>query len=135
MVFDYWENAISHFTIAVYTIAIRLACSGGDLAPLVGHNAFLRWSAMKECAFKDPRDGETKFWSENHVSEDFDLALRFQVRIICSRSTARYVSNHLCVQLVFVTVYVHTLAGEGIPRKICLIYRTKLPRRGVPDSS
>ncbi|GMH39392.1 hypothetical protein BSKO_07290 [Bryopsis sp. KO-2023] len=77
---DYWENAISHFTVAVYNIAIRLACSGGDVAPLVGHNAFLRWSAMKECAFLDPYDKAVKMWSENHVSEDFDFSLRLQVK-------------------------------------------------------
>lgn len=65
--------------MAVYNIAIRTACSGGDLSPLVGHNAFLRWEAMEKCAFTDPRDGKLKFWSEEHVSEDFDLALRFQV--------------------------------------------------------
>ena len=31
----------------VYAVAIQVACSGGDPAPLVGHNVFLRWSAMK----------------------------------------------------------------------------------------
>ena len=44
---NYWENAISHFTTMVYAVAIQVACSGGDPAPLVGHNVFLRWSAMK----------------------------------------------------------------------------------------
>ena len=59
---------------------LQLSVSGGDIAPLVGHNAFLRWDALQHCAFSDPADGVRKFWSESHVSEDFDCALRFQVR-------------------------------------------------------
>ena len=34
---------ISHFTENIYDIGIALSVSGGDPAPLVGHNAFLRW--------------------------------------------------------------------------------------------
>lgn len=80
VVHDYWEDAIAHFTTSIYTIAIRLATSAGDVPPLVGHNAMLRWSAIKEVAFKDEMDnGKRKYWSENHVSEDFDMSLRFQV--------------------------------------------------------
>ena len=56
--------------------------SGGDIAPLVGHNAFLRWDALQKCAFIDPADGVRKFWSESHVSEDFDCALRFQASLL-----------------------------------------------------
>lgn len=56
-----------------------MAVSSGDPAPLVGHNAFLRWPAVKEVSWVDSKDGERKFWSEKHVSEDFDLALRLQV--------------------------------------------------------
>lgn len=56
-----------------------MAVSSGDPAPLVGHNAFLRWSAIREVSWVDRKDGERKFWSEAHVSEDFDLALRLQV--------------------------------------------------------
>ncbi|CAD7697829.1 unnamed protein product [Ostreobium quekettii] len=77
---NYWEDAISHFTSTIYNVAIRIATSGGDMAPLVGHNVFLSWSAMKECAYIDEADFQQKFWSENHVSEDFDMALRFQVK-------------------------------------------------------
>ena len=53
--------------------------AGGDVAPLVGHNAFLRWSAMKDCAFEDSSDGQLKYWSEAHVSEDFDMSVRMQI--------------------------------------------------------
>ena len=77
----------------------------GDCAPLVGHNAFLRWSAVKkvraragcqagllpqskprtraaaprsQVGYVDAhcRPGETKYWSEASVSEDFDLYIR-----------------------------------------------------------
>ena len=58
---------------------VQLSVSGGDVAPLMGHNAFLRWDALQNCSFVDPADGVRKFWSEAHVSEDFDCALRFQV--------------------------------------------------------
>jgi hypothetical protein len=76
------------------------ACANGEVAPFVGHNAyvlsascihnvhantfgimrsFLRWQAVQDAAFID-RDGKEKIWSESHVSEDFDMALRLQMR-------------------------------------------------------
>ena len=36
------QDMISHFTENIYDIGIALSVSGGDPAPLVGHNAFLR---------------------------------------------------------------------------------------------
>lgn len=40
----------------------------------------LRWSALQETSFyeDDEDSGYEKFWSESHVSEDFDMALRLQ---------------------------------------------------------
>lgn len=32
------------------------------VAPFVGHNAFLRWSALQECAHLDPDDGLPRVW-------------------------------------------------------------------------
>ena len=78
---DYFENAMAFFTKTIYN-AIMVSVSGGDVSPLVGHNAFLRWALMKECAFEDGA-GRTKYWSEAHVSEDFDIAIRFQVSHCC----------------------------------------------------
>lgn len=46
----------------------------------MGHNAFLRWKAVQDAAFVDPDDGVEKLWSESNVSEDFDMALRLQMR-------------------------------------------------------
>ena len=39
----------------------------------------LRWSAVQDAASYTDEDGYEKFWSESHVSEDFDMALRMQV--------------------------------------------------------
>ncbi|KAL3426466.1 hypothetical protein PVAG01_03257 [Phlyctema vagabunda] len=73
---SYFERGITFFTNLVYT-AIRYAVAAGDVSPFVGHNAIIRWSAIQETSFLD-EEGEEKFWSESHVSEDFDLALRMQ---------------------------------------------------------
>jgi hypothetical protein len=79
-----------------------MMCANGEVAPFVGHNAFLRWSALQDAAFVDgdvdfdadhedgarhgekgkgrarsrTRGGQIKIWSEDNVSEDFDMALR-----------------------------------------------------------
>ena len=42
--------------------------------------SFLRWRAVQDAAFEDPDDGLMKCWSESHVSEDFDQALRLQLK-------------------------------------------------------
>lgn len=74
---NFFEDGITFFTNLIYT-AIRFGVASGDVAPFVGHNAILRWSAIQEVAFKD-EEGVEKYWSEAHVSEDFDMALRLQV--------------------------------------------------------
>ncbi|KAL1887207.1 hypothetical protein Sste5346_010361 [Sporothrix stenoceras] len=82
---SFFEMGITFFTNLIYT-AIRYAVANGDVAPFVGHNAFLRWSALQEISYQDgeiePDCNSTtpyeKFWSESHVSEDFDIALRLQ---------------------------------------------------------
>ena len=72
----YFENGITHFTRRINK-CISLGCANGEVAPFVGHNAFLRWSAVQDAAFVDPADNnKRKQWSEANVSEDFDLALR-----------------------------------------------------------
>ncbi|KAG5931353.1 hypothetical protein E4U53_001809 [Claviceps sorghi] len=72
----YFENGITFFTNLIYS-AIRYTVSNGDVAPFVGHNAVLRWSAIQQVSYQD-EDGYDKFWSESHVSEDFDMSLRLQ---------------------------------------------------------
>ncbi|KAI9697389.1 MAG: hypothetical protein M1836_004667 [Candelina mexicana] len=72
----YFENGITFFTNLIYT-AIKYTVSNGDVAPFVGHNAILRWAAIQQVSYTD-EDGYEKFWSESHVSEDFDMSLRLQ---------------------------------------------------------
>lgn len=76
VVHTYFENGITFFTNLIYS-AIRYTVSNGDVAPFVGHNAILRWSAIQQVSYQD-EDGYDKFWSESHVSEDFDMSLRLQ---------------------------------------------------------
>ncbi|PVH85244.1 hypothetical protein DL98DRAFT_557893 [Cadophora sp. DSE1049] len=73
----FFENGITFFTNLIYT-AICFTVANGDVAPFVGHNAILRWSALQQVMYKD-EDGYENFWSESHVSEDFDMSLRLQV--------------------------------------------------------
>ncbi|KAK9374250.1 glycosyl transferase family group 2-domain-containing protein [Lipomyces chichibuensis] len=74
---NYWENMIAWFTRLIY-FAIQYATASGDAAAFVGHNAFLRWSALQEVAYEE--DGMTKYWSESHVSEDFELSLKLRCK-------------------------------------------------------
>lgn len=76
VVHHFFENGITFFTDLIYS-AIRYTVANGDVAPFVGHNAILRWSALQKVSYMDA-DGYEKFWSESHVSEDFDMSLRLQ---------------------------------------------------------
>lgn len=74
---DYFENGITFFTNLIYS-AVRFAVGSGETAPFVGHNAFLRWNAVQSVG-RHEEDGYIAYWSESHVSEDFDIALRLQI--------------------------------------------------------
>ncbi|OVF06208.1 hypothetical protein A9F13_21g00308 [Clavispora lusitaniae] len=73
---DYWEQMIAWFTELIYFSISYVSASGADTAAFVGHNAFLRWQAIQECAYVDEDDNRVKYWSESHVSEDFELSLK-----------------------------------------------------------
>ena len=75
----YFENDIAHFTRRINK-AFSMDVANGEVAPFVGHNAFLRRSALQDASFVDEADGTRKIWSESHVSEDFDMALRLQLK-------------------------------------------------------
>ena len=75
----FFENGMKFFTDTLQ-IGISLMVSNGDVAPFVGHNAFLRWAALQECAKVDPYDGQKRIWSESHVSEDFEVSLTVQAK-------------------------------------------------------
>ncbi|TFK24102.1 hypothetical protein FA15DRAFT_593031 [Coprinopsis marcescibilis] len=79
----YFENGIAYFTKRInkcISIGKSFTCANGEVAPFVGHNAFLRWKAIQDAAFLDPADGKMKIWSESNVSEDFDMALRLMLK-------------------------------------------------------
>ncbi|TFK37024.1 glycosyl transferase family group 2-domain-containing protein [Crucibulum laeve] len=75
----YFENGIAYFTRRINK-CISISCANGEVAPFMGHNAFLRWKAIQDAAFIDPADGKEKIWSESNVSEDFDMALRLLLK-------------------------------------------------------
>lgn len=77
---NFFENGITFFTNMIYTM-IKFAVAGGDVAPFVGHNAVLRWEAVQKIAYEVTEANGNKydkFWSEETVSEDFDMSLRLQ---------------------------------------------------------
>ncbi|KAF2198823.1 hypothetical protein GQ43DRAFT_450719 [Delitschia confertaspora ATCC 74209] len=74
---NFFERGVTFFTHLIYT-QIRYAVANGDVAPFVGHNAIIRWSAMQDIAYYCTDDKREKYWSECTVSEDFDMALRLQ---------------------------------------------------------
>ncbi|BFZ64139.1 hypothetical protein YB2330_005278 [Saitoella coloradoensis] len=74
---NFFEKGMTYFTDVIYR-AIQYSCAAGDVAPFVGHNAFLRWSAVQRAARYMHEDGTPRWWSESHVSEDFEMALKLQ---------------------------------------------------------
>lgn len=83
---NYFEKGIAFFT-KVVNFSISVCTSRGDIAPFMGHNAFLRWSALQSVLFSDAADPEMqKVWSDTRVSEDFDMALR----LLSSGMTVRW---------------------------------------------
>jgi hypothetical protein len=86
--YDSWEAFIAHFTRVIYNQGIAASCAGGDPAPLVGHNAILRWSAMDSVRRYTP-DKTPYWWSEDRVSEDFDMSMR----MAANKQYGRYVTH------------------------------------------
>lgn len=80
---DFWENGLAHFTCNNY-FGTRYVVASGDSTPFFGHNAFLRWSAVQDVAEEDEK-GMRRWWSEEHVSEDFELSLKLLSSGYCSR--------------------------------------------------
>lgn len=67
----FFESGMAFFTLFV-NYAISLYVSNGIIAPFMGHNAFMRWSALQEQGLKNPGG---LIWSEEHVSEDFVMSM------------------------------------------------------------
>jgi hypothetical protein len=98
---SFFEKGITFFTNLVYT-AIQFAVANGDIAPFVGHNAVLRWSAIQDIAYTE--DNVEKWWAETTVSEDFDMALRLQSKGYDLRFSA-YFGSEGFQEGVSLTVY------------------------------
>lgn len=74
---SFFESCIAYFT-RIVNFSITFAVANGDVAPFMGHNAYLRWSAMQEIATEEVDEKglvSYKVWSDEHVSEDFVMAL------------------------------------------------------------
>ena len=100
VVHNYWEDCMAYFTLFV-SEAMKFMTAGGDVAPFIGHNAFLRWSALQELTVNDI--DQRRWWSETHVSEDFELSMKLQNLGYCVRM-AGY-SNGEFKEGVSLTVY------------------------------
>lgn len=75
----FFENMMGFFTdIVNWSISWLVAC--GATAPFVGHNAYIRTSALLQVSERDAKTGQLITWSENSVSEDFDMSLRLQLQ-------------------------------------------------------
>lgn len=67
-----WEKMINNFTNRIYNSGLKFGTAMGDMCPIVGHNVFIRYSSLLDIL------QEYKIiWSEDKVSEDFDLFIRF----------------------------------------------------------
>ncbi|KAK3995126.1 glucans biosynthesis glucosyltransferase H [Cladorrhinum sp. PSN332] len=84
---SFFENGVTWFTGLIYS-SITFCVANGDSCPFVGHNALLRWQAIQDATAYTDDDGYEKYWSESHVSEDFEMSLRLQV----AGYTLRYAS-------------------------------------------
>ncbi|GAC93729.1 hypothetical protein PHSY_001294 [Pseudozyma hubeiensis SY62] len=75
----FFEKSLAYFMRFVYFF-ISWQTATGEVAPFVGHNAFIRKSAIHELAEESlsasTSDGFIQPWSEETVSEDLDLGLR-----------------------------------------------------------
>ncbi len=79
----FFEKSLAYFMRFIYFF-ISWQTATGEVAPFVGHNAFLRKSAIAELSEESlgakNSDGFIKPWSEETVSEDLDLGLRLLLK-------------------------------------------------------
>lgn len=79
----FFEKSLAYFMRFVYFF-ISWQTATGEVAPFVGHNAFIRKSAITELAEESlsakNNDGHIQPWSEETVSEDLDLGLRLLLK-------------------------------------------------------
>lgn len=95
---NYFSRMVGRFTQNLFQLIFVFSTQGGSPSPLVGHNAILRMKALREAGFVE--GGVFKYWSEDRVSEDFDLSMRLQTKDYFGRYIA----------------YPDTDFGEGVTR-------------------
>ncbi|TKY89773.1 hypothetical protein EX895_001070 [Sporisorium graminicola] len=81
----YFERLLGYFVGVFTNFSISWVCSNGAMAPLMGHNVFLRWTALQQVADKKLLEEERQIFSSQHVSEDYELAMRLQMAGYCVR--------------------------------------------------
>ncbi|KAJ9474297.1 Glyco_trans_2-like domain-containing protein [Pseudozyma hubeiensis] len=81
----YFERLLGYFVGVFTNFTISWVCSNGAMAPLMGHNVFLRWTALQQVADKKLLQEERQIFSSQHVSEDYELAMRLQMAGYCVR--------------------------------------------------
>jgi hypothetical protein len=86
---DFFENGATYFAKMCYA-QIRFQVSNGECAPFVGHNAFVRWKALQDVAMTTKDPNYTMYYSEYHISEDFNMSIRLQ----SANWVTRYASYH-----------------------------------------
>lgn len=73
-----FTRILSYYTDALYQIFFLISSANGVLPPLVGHSTFLRKSALHRAGHRGPA-GTVEYWSESHISEDFELMIRLYI--------------------------------------------------------
>jgi len=86
---DFFENGATYFARMCYA-QIRFQVSNGECSPFVGHNAFVRWKALQDVAIDTGDPNYEMYWSEYHISEDFNMSIRLQ----SADWVTRYASYH-----------------------------------------
>ncbi|ETI23905.1 hypothetical protein G647_05712 [Cladophialophora carrionii CBS 160.54] len=86
---DFFENGATYFAKMCYA-QIRFQVSNGECAPFVGHNAFVRWKALQDVGIDTGDPNYVMYWSEYHISEDFNMSIRLQ----SANWVTRYASYH-----------------------------------------
>ncbi|KAJ1025962.1 hypothetical protein NDA16_002587 [Ustilago loliicola] len=81
----YFERLLGYFAGVFTNFSISWVCSNGAMAPLMGHNVFLRWTTLQQVADKKLLQEERQIFSSQHVSEDYELAMRLQMAGYCVR--------------------------------------------------
>jgi len=73
-----FSRQIGRFTKNLFRIVFPIVTRGGEPSPLIGHNVMLRFEAMDKVKKHIFEENRFEYWSEDKVSEDFDMSIRLQ---------------------------------------------------------